>query len=101
MFKGYGGNSLNVVGTFEAEVQSDSFEVISKFYGVDEVGKSLLGLETSKMLDILKIQAAEMVEHVERLTPFNKMHGVVLNIPIDVEVYRLQPVVNCGFILLS
>lgn len=99
-FNAYGGSGLPILGMFRAQIEIGRNKVISDFYVVDVTGQILLGRKTADALRVLKMgnDAVEMVNAVSnQVKPFNKIKGVVVEIPIKdnakgvIQPYRRIP----------
>lgn len=95
-FRAYGGQRLNILGTFRSEIVVGSKKEIADFFVADNKGKILLGLETAMKLGVLKIgQDVNKIE-VEQ-AGFNAIKDVVIDIPMKegvkpiIQPYRRVP----------
>lgn len=86
--KAYGGNPLQLLGMFEAEIEIGQNKLLSAiFYVTNEIGSVLLGRTTAIALKILKIgQDAYEINNISgNAKPFNKIKGNVVEIPIKAD----------------
>ncbi|XP_062563343.1 uncharacterized protein LOC134226528 [Armigeres subalbatus] len=89
-FKAYGTERpLNMVGMFSAEIEAGGHKVEAVFYIAENGKQCLLGDETAKQLKVLKIGygVASIHQHPK---PFPKIKGVLVEIPIDLNVKAVQ-----------
>lgn len=95
-FNAYGGNKLNVLGTFEADLVIATKSIRALFYVVKEPGKFLIGRETAKALGILKIGID--VNKIVEDSVLPKIKGITVDIPLKsnvkpvIQPYRRIPV---------
>lgn len=88
-FMAYGGHSLKFLGMFEAVIQvANNKQMVAKFYVANEFGKFLLGFETAIALDVLKIGSS--VNNIEETKTFNKIKGIIIEIPIKGNAKAVQ-----------
>ncbi|XP_055591293.1 uncharacterized protein K02A2.6-like [Uranotaenia lowii] len=94
-FRGYGNNAepLQVIGMFDAtvEVQNSDRPVQSeaRFYVIMDGNQPLLGKETARQINVLRLGLPEQQNNIFKIstkTPFPKMKGIKLRIPIDASV---------------
>lgn len=82
LFKGYGGHSLTVLGTFNASLEVAGRSVETKFYVIKGAGKFLIGRETAMQLGILKIETAVNQVSGKKGNVFGKIKGFLVDIPM-------------------
>lgn len=87
-FKAYGSEKpLEMTGKFTAEIQAGKYKTIAVFYIAKNGRQCLLGDETAKLLNVLKI--GYNINSV-RSSGFPKIKGIVVEIPIDPSVKPIQ-----------
>lgn len=81
---------MKITGTFNAEIEAGQNKTIAKFYVVEDGQRCLLGDHTAKSLNVLKV--GYNVDTVESIatSPFPKIRGVVIEIPIDNNIQPVQ-----------
>ncbi|XP_030747091.1 uncharacterized protein K02A2.6-like [Sitophilus oryzae] len=94
VFLAYGSKTpLNIIGSFEAEIQVGQNIKVDTFYVIKGGTKNLIGKNTATALGILKIGF-----HINVIESFPKFKNVIVDIPIDesvtpvVQPYRRIPV---------
>lgn len=75
-----------MVGKFTAEIQAGKNKTYAVFYIANNGSQCLLGDETAKELNVLKIGYNDSV----RASTFPKIKGIVVEIPIDPSVKPIQ-----------
>lgn len=89
-FRSYGGHQLKFLGMIKTIVETPQKQEEANFYVADEFGKVLLGYETAVALGVLKIGSGNnsqcSINTVDGVKPFNKIKGVMLDIPIKTNV---------------
>lgn len=89
-FKAYGSDDpLNMIGMFTAEIEAGDNKTEAVFYVAENGRQSLLGDETARQLKVLKI-GYNVASIQEQTTPFPKIKGVLVEIPIDPNVKPVQ-----------
>lgn len=87
-FKAYGSEKpLEMTGKFTAEIQAGKFKTHAVFYIARNGRQCLLGDETAKLLNVLKI--GYNIDSVQS-SVFPKIKGIVVEIPIDPSVRPVQ-----------
>lgn len=89
-FRSYGGHPLKFLGMVKVIVSVPNAQQAADFYVADEFGKVLLGYETAVALGILKIgtgiESPAAINAVDTTESFTKIKGVMLDIPIKLDV---------------
>lgn len=86
-FDAYGKYRLKIMGMFEAIIETPTQSRRATFYVADEYGKFLVGSETAQQLNILKIgYDVNAIQATTTSTEFNKMTGIMVDIPIRSDV---------------
>lgn len=80
---------MKIVGMFNAEIEAAGNRVAAKFYVVQDGQRCLLGDQTAKDLNVLKIGYDVGSIEVQQVNPFPRIRDVVVEIPID---HNVQPV---------
>ncbi|XP_055635391.1 uncharacterized protein K02A2.6-like [Toxorhynchites rutilus septentrionalis] len=87
-FKAYGSDKpLKLAGKFTAEIEAGGNIMEAIFYVVEDGKQCLLGDETAKKLNVLKIGFD--IGKIQSTT-FPKMKGILIEIPIDLNVKPVQ-----------
>lgn len=90
-FRSYGGYRLKFLGMFEATLQVAAKQIRATFYVADETGKVLIGLDSATELKIIKIgYDVNNINKAGDATPFGKIKGVIVDIPIKDNVKAVQ-----------
>lgn len=98
-FNAYGNNVLSVIGTFNTTISVGDKNMQLLFHVVEQPGKPLLGLISSRQLEFIEINVPEMVNAVGKqlVEPLNKIKDVLIKLPIDktvrpvIQPYRRVP----------
>lgn len=89
-FKAYGSASpLRLTGMFVAEIEAADNKVSATFYIAENGAQSLLGDETAKKLNVLKI-GYNVGAVKETSSAFPKIKGVLVEIPVDPNIKPVQ-----------
>lgn len=81
---------MKISGTFSAEIEAGGSKTMAKFYVVEDGQRCLLGDHTAKALNVLKVGFDVDAVESNPKTPFPKIRGVVIEIPIDHDVQPVQ-----------
>lgn len=81
---------MKIAGSFSAKIEAGSKHTIAKFYVVESGQRCLLGDQTAKILNVLKVGFDVDAVETSKKTPFPKIQGVVIEIPIDNQVQPVQ-----------
>lgn len=98
VFKAYGGNTLTIMGVFEAKIEIGRKHVMADFYVIKGAGKLLLGRDSALMLGVLKIDCEAHNIEEKPVEPLSKIKDVIVEIPIKenakpiMQAYRRVPV---------
>lgn len=81
---------MKITGTFSAQIEAGENKTIAKFYVVEDGQRCLLGDHTAKELNVLKVGFDINSVQANKQTPFPKIRGIVVEIPIDHDVQPVQ-----------
>lgn len=81
---------LKITGMFRSEIQAANNKVAAKFYVVEGGQRCLLGDQTAKDLQVLKVGYDIASIDSKRREPFPKIRGVIVEIPINDQVQPVQ-----------
>lgn len=81
---------LKIAGMFCSEIEAANNKAEAKFYVVEDGQSCLLGDQTAKDLQVLKVGYDVAAIGARDCSPFPKIRGVIVEIPIDEQVQPVQ-----------
>ncbi|XP_062538474.1 uncharacterized protein K02A2.6-like [Armigeres subalbatus] len=81
---------MKTCGMFKAVIEAGHHKTSANFYVVENGQQCLLGDQTAKQLQVLKIGFNVDAIQAKQLKPFPKFRGVMVEIPIDENVQPMQ-----------
>lgn len=81
---------MKIIGMFNAEIEAAENKATATFYVVQDGQRCLLGDQTAKDLNVLKVGFGVGSIEAKEINPFPKIRDVVVEIPIDPKIQPVQ-----------